>query len=494
MKLAEYIEQDATGLARLIAEGEITALDALGAAKELRDLWNPKLNSIVFDMEGEAERLIEELDAQAPLYGVPFLIKDIGISYKGFPTTHSCRIFAQSQADHDSELMVRYKKAGLITFGKTNTPEFGLKGVTESEFRGPCRNPWSFEHSPGGSSGGAAAAVAAGIVPVAHANDGGGSIRIPASCTGLVGLKPSRGRIPMGPVTGESWMGQVCNHVLSRTVRDSALLLDLTHGMDPGSPYTAPPVEMKYTQAMEKPVKKMKIAFSSQSLYGKGTHPDCIEAIEKTVQLCRDLGHEVIEDQPAFSKSEMTRAYLIIVASALASELREASRIIGRPLRASDMELASWILTLIGRAVSGEDLAHAVGLSRRVGRELGSFFARYDLFLLPTLAYPPPRIGELDFSSKDIWTMKFLKLFPFKSLLLQAMEQIAEESFEQMPNTELFNQTGNPAISLPLHWNASGLPIGAQFVSAYGREDQLLQVARQLEEARPWKNRFPQID
>ena len=494
MKITEYTVCDATDLAKLIRSKEITSEEALSASRALMDKWNPQLNAIVLDMPAEAAKLTAELDSDAAFSGVPFLLKDIGLSYKGYPTTHSCKAFADVVAKHDSELAVRYKKAGLIVMGKTNTPEFGIKGVTDSEFRGVCRNPWSTNHTPGGSSGGSAAAVAAGIVPIAHANDGGGSIRIPASCCGLVGLKPSRGRMPMGPEAGEGWLGQVSNHVLTRSVRDSAALLDLTHGADAGSPYVAPAVPIKYLDVIEKPVEKMRIAFSARSLYGKETHADCLRALEQSVKHCQALGHEVVEVDLEFSKEELVRSYLTISACAMAAEFKIADKYLGRAIRASDMELASWVLGLIGRSVSGEDLAHAINVSRTAGRVLGKFFQDYDLFMLPTMAYPPTKIGELDFSFKDRMTMQFLRMFPMKSLVLQAMKKISEESFEQCPNTELFNQTGVPAISLPLHWNSEGLPIGMQFVSAYGREDQLLQVARQLEEACPWKGRHPALD
>ena len=489
--ITEYSKWDATETAKKIKNKDVSAAELASHAIQLIEKWNPKLNAVVLKMYDEGKKLINELDPQAPLYGVPFLIKDISLAYKGFPLTGSCKGMSDYVPTYDSELMLRYKKAGLIVLGKTNVPECGLKGVTDSEMRGVCRNPWNLGFTPGGSSGGSAAVVAARIVPVAHANDGGGSIRIPASCCGLIGLKPSRGRMPMGPEVGESWMGQVADHVVTRSVRDSALLLDLTHGSDPGSPYTAPQFSGLYTQSIEQPFKKMRIAYSFKSLYGKQTHAECKKALEHSIELCKGLGHELVEKDLAINQQEMVRAYMTIVAASMAAEMREIERQFGKVLGPNDMELPTWILVLLGRALQAGELAHAVYLSRKAGRALGQFFDQHDFFMLPTMAYPPTAIGELDFSIVKKGLMQVLKTVPHRKLLLTALDQIVEESFEKIPNTELFNQTGLPAISVPLFWGKNNLPIGTQFVSAYGREDQLLWIARELEKANPWVDKFP---
>lgn len=490
----EYIHWDATDVAAKIRDKEISPEEALNCAIEQIEKWNPHLNAVVLEMYDEARRLIRELDREAPFYGVPFLLKDIGLAYKGYPLTGSCRALQDHIPDYDSELAIRYRRAGLIVMGKTNVPEAGLKGVTDSAFRGVCRNPWSLNHTPGGSSGGAAAAVAARIVPVAHGNDGGGSIRIPASCCGLVGLKPSRGRMPMGPKIGESWMGQVADHVLTRSVRDSAALLDLTHGADSGAPYGIHAPNERYLEAIEKPPGRLKIAYSFKSLYGKNTHPVCRAALENSLRVCRDLGHELVEEDLRFDRTEMVRAYMTVVASAMAFEAGEIARLVGRELTAADVEPGTWTLVLMGRSLRADELASAIQLSRRAGRELGKFFERHDLFMAPTLAYPPTVIGELDFSMTDRLLMGLLKALPSRALLMKAMDHIVEESFEKIPNTELFNQTGNPAISLPLYWDENNLPIGTQFAAAYGREDLLLRIARQLEQASPWHHKMPVLN
>lgn len=481
--IKEYSKWSATEVAQKIRAKEVSASEVLKTAISEIEEKNQRLNAVTYKMYDEAEKLLAKAEVDAPFYGVPFLLKDIGLAYEGHPLTASCQALKNYRPDYSSELALRYLRAGFVFLGRTNVPECGLKGVTDSKMHGACRNPWNSDYTPGGSSGGAAAAVASGMVPVAHGSDGGGSIRIPASCCGLIGLKPSRGRMPTGPRAGDGWMGQVADHVLAKSVTDSAQILDLTHGIDSGAPYSIPRPKQTYSSAIQKPLGKKKIAFSKDSLFGKGTHPECMQALEKSIKFCEDLGHEVIEAKPEFDAKEMTQAYMTVVAGSMTAELREVAKLLGRPIRANDMELASWVLGLIGTSLDAGDMAQAVLVSRKMSRELGRFFQTYDYFMLPTMAYPPTKIGQLDFGMKDQLLMQVLRAVPVKKLLLKALDHIVEESFEYCPNTELFNQTGSPAISLPLHLGENNLPIGIQFVSAYGREDLLLQIAKQFEDS-----------
>ncbi|MBL4906697.1 MAG: amidase, partial [Sneathiella sp.] len=434
------------------------------------------------------------IDMSAPFAGVPFLLKDLIAQYKGVPTTGSCKILDGVPEKTDSELVVRLKKAGVITFGKTNTPEFGIMGITEPQFRGPSHNPWDLSESTGGSSGGSGAAVAARIVPMAHGGDGGGSIRIPSSHCGLVGLLPSRGRNPMGPDIGEGWGGLSREHVLTRTVRDSAAMLDCLCGPDTGAIYTAPTLETgSFLSACDKTDRPYKIAFSKSALYAGDIHPDCVRAVEGTVTLLQDLGHTVEEAQPEFDRHSLAMAYFRIVCSWIAWEIDLTAKRTGRSVQSGDYELPSWIMGLVGWKNSASDLAHAYQTCQAAARMMGRFHKKYDLFLTATTAQPQSKIGELYPKGSDITAMKFLKTFPLKSLLNKALETLAEDALSATPNTQLFNQTGQPAISLPLHRNAAGLPIGVQFAAEYGNEWALYRIASQLEAAKPWISEKPKL-
>ena len=492
--IKEYDEYDAIGLADLIKKGEISAGEAVGSAIEKIEELDKKINSVVLKMYDHAKEKIDQTSKASPLFGVPFLIKDLGINYKGFPSTGSCRFTCDYMPDTTSNLMERFLEAGLIPLGKTNTPEMGIMGVTEPKMRGPCHNPWNLDYTSGGSSGGSAAAVAARMVPLAQGGDGGGSIRIPASACGLVGLKPSRGRTPFGPDANESWMGLVVQHVLTRSVRDSALLLDLTKGADEGAAYAAPETPGTYLERLHHNPKKLRIAFSFESIYGKETHPVCRSALEESVQLCEDLGHEVIEAHPQYDKQHMVESYLTIVAVCTQRELEDASLLLNKPLKASEFELLTWFLYLAGKSLKAEDLANAIGSMRGASLILGKFFQDYDLFMTPTLAHPPSPIGLMDLKVHEVVAINAAKLAPKRILMKKMLKQMAETGLERTPNTQLFNQSGSPAISLPLyHDEPSQLPIGIQFASAYGREDRLFEIAGQLECARPWADRKPRF-
>ncbi|MCG8493215.1 MAG: amidase [Sneathiellales bacterium] len=489
-----YENLDATGLSDLVKKGEVSALELLEQAITRTEQLNPQLNAIVQTFYDDAKNRLQQGEAQkGPFAGVPFLVKDLISTVEGTATTGSCKILEHCIEPADSELVRRMRKAGLVIFGKTNTPEFGIMGITEPQFRGAARNPWDLSLTPGGSSGGAGAAVAARIVPMAHGGDGGGSIRIPSSHCGLVGLLPSRGRNPIGPDIGEAWGGFAREHVLTRSVRDSAKMLDCLSGPDIGALYTAPSVGYGFYDACEEPARQLRIAYTKDALYGADNHPDCIKAVEQTVSLLQELGHEVVEARPEFDRHTLAKAYFQIVSAWVAWEIEYSARKAERPLRSGDYELTSWVMGLVGWKNSAALLADAMDTCHQASRLMGEFHQKYDLLLTSTTARPPAEIGELYPSGKDEFAMKILKALPFKGLLNKALDSLAEEALSATPNTQLFNQTGQPALSLPLFENAAGLPIGIQFAAEFGNEWTLYNIAAQLEKARPWRDRKPSI-
>jgi amidase len=365
------------------------------------------------------------------------------------------------------------KRAGFVPFAKTNVPEFGILPTTESTLYGPARNPWNTKHSTGGSSGGSAAMVAAGVVPVAHANDGGGSIRIPAACCGLVGLKPTRGRNPMGPDLGDAMSGFVAEHVVTRTVRDTAAVLDATAGPDIGDPYWAPPPHRPYVDELSIPPGRMRIAFMTKGFDGAPLHPECVAAVEATAKLLADLGHDVHEAAPEINPQLMMFAFLSIWTSGVGAIVQSAQLLHGRTPDQSLFEPLTWAMLERGRSVSAADYQVAVGLLQQFSRQVARFFQTYPVLVTSTLSRPPAAIGEINGQSADM-----------DDVLGRAGAYI---------QTPLFNATGQPAISLPLHWTPDGLPVGVQLAGRFGEEGQLIRLSAQLEAARPWIGRRPPV-
>lgn len=490
MNFPEYDDLDAIGLAELVSKGETTPAELLEAAIERMEARNPALNAVVYPMLERARSKADSLP-DGPLKGVPFLFKDLKLGLAGVPTSNGCKLTKDYAPERSSVTAERYEAAGLQTFGKTNTPEFGIMGVTESKLRGPCRNPWNHDHTPGGSSGGSAAAVAARIVPIAHGGDGGGSIRIPASCCGLFGLKPTRGRVSMAPYAGEAWGGFVQEHVLSRSVRDSALLLDIEAQLTPGEPYAQPVKERPWLDEVGADVGKLKIAYTQDTLYAGETHPDCAAATDDALKLLADLGHEVVEATPSIPVAELVNAYFITVASGVAWFCEDAAAKAGKKPRAGDFEPATWLLAQIGWKHTGADLIAAQVAMQRAARDVAAFFEEYDVFVTSSLGRPPTLVGELYPSGSKETQLKILGVLPLKALLNKALQELGTQSLAATPNTQLFNQTGQPAMSVPLFWNDAGLPIGTQFAGRFGDEATLFRLAAQLEEARPWAHRKP---
>lgn len=459
---------DATEQAKLIRTGEIKPIELLEDAIKRIERINPSLNAVVTKMYDEARTALENLP-EGPFSGVPFLLKDHTAFYKGVPITFGSRFLKDLIPEHDSELVVRLKRAGLVILGKTNLPEFGILPTSESELFGPCRNPWNTDCTSGGSSGGAAAAVASGMVPMAHGNDGGGSIRIPASCCGVFGLKPTRARISLAPDKGDFLSGLVSEHALTRSVRDSAALLDATAGPVPGDPYWAPPQARPYIDEVGADPGKLRIAYTTEAFMDVPVHEDCSAAVHDAVRLCEDCGHEITEALPALEKDALVSAFTVLWSAGIASVIKYLG------VEAGQVEHLTWALYELGSTYDAADYLHSVDVIQRISRTVANFFEKYDILITPTLAEPPPPIGSFDSPPENP---------------LYGIARAGQFS----PFTPLCNSTGQPAMSVPLYWNKSGLPIGTQFIGRFGDEATLFRLAAQLEEARPWANKRPTFD
>ncbi len=461
---------DATAQATLVRRGEVSAEELVEAAIRTIETLNPALNAVVATMYAEARAgLRTGLPDAAPFTGVPFLVKDLRAACAGTPMTSGSRFLRGFVPDYDSEFVARAKRAGLTVLGKTSTPELGIQPTTEPRLFGACRNPWDRGRSPGGSSGGSAAAVASGMVPVAHANDGGGSIRIPASCCGLFGLKPTRGRTTLAP--DDDVGGLVAEHAVTRSVRDSAALLDAVSGPAPGDPYFAPPPERPFLQEVGADPGVLRVAFSAVAPPGGPLHEDCAAAAREAAALCADLGHEVEETAPEFDAGAVTRAFEVIWAAGAAAGVDGAALLLGRRPEPDELEPLTWALYERGRSTSAPEHLLAVATLRRAARGVAAFFTRYDVWLTPTLAEPPAPLGAFD-TPED----------PLRGF---------ERGSEYTPFAAVCNVTGQPAMSVPLYWNEVGLPFGVHFAGRYGDEGTLFRLAAQLEEARPWAGRRP---
>jgi amidase len=478
------MDLDATGLAELVRRREVSPLELVDAAIARIEKLDPQLNAVILPAFARAREAAKALAlapdlANRPFAGVPFLMKDLGGGEAGAP----CHMGVKALKDagwverENSHLAERVARAGLISLGRTNTPELGLLPTTEPLAYGPTRNPWNPAHSAGGSSGGASAAVASGMVPMAHASDGGGSIRIPAAHTGLVGLKPTRGRTSFGPSVGERWSGFSCELVVSKSVRDTAGFLDVAQGAEPGDPYAAAPPARPYVQEVGADPGRLRIGLLAGSpREGVSVDPACVEAALATARALDAIGHRVEEASPeAYADPAVGRGYVTVVACCIARALEAVGEKLGRAVTAADVEPMTWAIAEIGRATPVAAYLAQVDFVHRFGRRMAAWWrGGFDLLLTPTTAEPPPRIGEFH-QPLDQPLRPFLRAAPFGAF------------------TFPINLTGQPAISLPVHVTAEGLPVGAMLVAAIGREDLLLRVAAQLEEALPWRDRRPPV-
>ncbi len=492
---AEYSNYDGLGLAELVRRREISTAEILEEAIARIEELNPKLNAVIYRAYDSAREACANGLPHGPFIGLPLLLKDLFTQCTGMPLRSGSRFHRNYVSDSDAELVRRFRNAGAQILGKTNTPEYGLMPVTEPELCGPTRNPWDLSRTSGGSSGGSAAAVASRMVPMAHGNDGAGSIRIPASCCGVFGLKPTRGRNPTGPELQEFWGGFTCDHVLTRSVRDSAAMLDATAGPDIGAPYYLPEPECNYLEEVERQPKKLRIAFTSEPFLPSTVHRDCIAALDDAVQLCRGFGHELVEASPDVDRQTGALAFLTIVCGQVRGEIELAESLFGRKATYRDFEPETWAVGLLGKHSRASDYVKAVQTLQRSSRDTARFFKDYDLLLTPTLASPPPTTGSLKASGIQAWAVKFLGELNSPGLVdaLAGIDSLAQEVFRFIPFTPLFNATGQPAMSVPLYWNDEGLPVGVQFVGRFGDEATLFQLAGQLERARPWSDRRPPV-
>lgn len=489
----EYEKYDGLGLADLVRRREVTPNELVEAAIARIEKHNPQLNAVVHKMYDQARSAAYGRLPSGPFEGIPFLLKDLLAAYAGEPLRNGSRFYQQYVPDEDCEIVKRYKAAGVIILGKTNTPEFGLTPVTEPELFGPAKNPWDLTRTTGGSSGGAGAAVASGMVPLAHGGDGGGSIRIPAACCGVFGFKPTRGRNPSS-LDFEIWQGSVCEHVLSRSVRDSAAMLDATAGPSVGAPYYPTPPSRPFLSEIGTDPGRLRIAYSATPLLGSSVHQDCVEGLEATAQLCKDLGHDLIEAAPQIDGTAFAAAFLTMLCGEVKADIDESADVIGRTPTYSDYEYVTWDLGLLGGHISAGDVVKAIRHLQRACRQIGRFFADYDVYLTPTLSEPPVKHGALHPQGFEKFGLKLMGRLGAGGMLdrLGAIDSAAEGTYEFVPYTMPFNVTGQPAMSVPLQWK-DGLPVGMHFVGRYGDEATLFRLAGQLEQAKPWFDHRPPV-
>ncbi|GGZ97763.1 6-aminohexanoate-cyclic-dimer hydrolase [Arenicella chitinivorans] len=474
MNFSQYADCDGLTLAQSVKAGEIDPQQLLELAYQLVAQLNEPLNAFVSVQTESASEQSRNLNYAAEFAGVPLAMKDCVGYVNGVARDFGSRLARGTVIDFDAEVVKRYKAAGLIPMGTTNVPEFSSSLTTESQLHGPCRNPWDASRSSGGSGGGGGAAVAAGIIPIAYGNDGAGSIRVPASCNGVFGLKPSRGRVPTGPTDGEFWYGLMTHHAITRSVRDSALMLDISGGVDTGAPYTAPPKKRPYLQEVSAAPQRLRVAVCDGRAQGINVHPDCLAALDETTTLLSDLGHDVVNASVDYSAQELHHNVTTMLAVSMAAEVQQTAIDRCREIDHTTVERCNLALYHRGLATSGVDLSKALQFRTDLGRRLGAFMQDWDVMLTPTLAQPPIKLGVLDANSGDL-------------------DAYLEQMWRYCPFTPLANVTGVPAMSVPLCWNPRNLPIGMMFTAAYGGEDTLFRLAGELEAARPWRDKHPPL-
>jgi amidase len=472
--LDELAFLDATAQAELVRQKEIKPIELVEAAIERIQRLNPTLNAVITPMYDLALEAAAGRIPDGPFQGVPFLLKDLIAEYAGVRFTEGSAFLQNYISDHDTELVVRIKNSGLVICGKTNTPEWGALPTTEPLLFGPTRNPWDTRRTPGGSSGGSAAAVASGMVPMAHGNDGGGSIRMPASCCGVFGLKPTRGRNPLGPDYGDLISGLPAEHALTRSVRDSAALLDATSGPDPGDPYWAPPPTRPFIEEVGTDPGRLRIAFTTKTREGIDIHADCIEAVNNAAALCSELGHIVEEKDLEVDAALMARCFYRVWLGGSAWDAEHWERRTGKKITPDQVEPLTWALIEKGRRTDAGTYLLALEDLQHIARDVARRFNNWDVWLTPTLAEPPVPLETFD-SKPDDPMYGFFRSGKF------------------MPFTSVCNVTGQPAMSIPLSWNSENLPIGTHFMSRFGDEATLFRLAAQLEAARPWAHRRPPV-
>ncbi|MDI9260603.1 amidase [Alicyclobacillus sendaiensis] len=482
-------DHDALGLAELVRTRQVHPRELVQAAIERIEALNPALNAVIHTRYERALAEAETVPLDAPFAGVPVLAKDVHQEIQGEPMTFGCKAYASHIAGEDSHFVRQLKQAGAIFLGITNVPEFALMAVTESRHFGPTHNPWDLQVTPGGSSGGSAAAVAAGMVPMAGASDGGGSIRIPAAYCGLFGLKPTRGRTPVGPKLGRHWLGASVNHVLTRSVRDSAAALDSLVMEEKAAAFMTPRSAERYVDVIRRPLPaRLRIAFTTESPLGTKVHPECAEAVVRAVRFLESMGHEVEERSAPVDGRQLAQSYIWMYFGEVGAELHRLHGVLGRKPRPSDVEPATWLLGAIGRSVSAADFVARLQAWDEAASQMETFHETYDIYMTPTTAMPPARIGELSLRWSEERLARWSHRWGIARLLERAgiVDKLVETSLMRTPFTQLANLTGQPAMSLPLYRSSTGVPLGVQVVAARGREDLLLQLACLLEQSSLW--------
>ena len=471
---AEYEQYDALGLADLVRRKEVTPSELLEAAIERVETRNPAINAVVMKLYDYGKKAIADGLPDGPFRGVPLLMKDLTSPVAGVRMTRGSKFFADTPpSPADSEHVKRLKRAGLVIFGRTNTCELGLSLTCEPQLHGPTRNPWNVAHISGGSSGGAAAAVAARMLPIAHASDGFGSIRAPAACCGLVGLKPTRSRNTFAPFAGEGLGGVSTEHAVSLTVRDSAALLDATRGPGPGDPYVAPAPVGPYLKEVGANPGELRIAWTTRAPNDARIEPECLRLLADTVKLCADLGHHVEERDPEIDGAAVVPTFLTLASANTVVNLASHPAA-GRPAREAEVERITWLTAKMGEKISAPDYVRATQTAHRLGRQMAAFHSEWDVLLTPGLASPAVKLGWLDMMMDDV-------------------DEYWRRVFAFSPFTVWFNLTGQPGLMLPLGQSSGGLPLAVQLVAAYGDEAKLFRLGAQLETARPWFGRKPAL-
>ncbi|WP_042225282.1 amidase family protein [Oceanobacillus manasiensis] len=487
MDIQEFIKMDGTEMAEKVHRKEVKPSELLELSFVQLEKVNPDLNAVIYSRK---EKALSEADrffsAAQPFAGVPVLLKETQ-RLAGEKSTSGSRILQDNVAKEDANFVSEFRNAGFQFIGHTNIPEFALKNITESALHGPARNPWNLQHSPGGSSGGSAAAVAAGIVPIAGASDGGGSIRIPASFTGLFGLKPTRGRTPVGPGVGRQWQGAAIDFVLTRSVRDSAVMLDVLQTVQPEAAFQTPLYPQKYKDALEKPFdKKLRIAFSTASPVGTPVSPEAKQAVLQTVKWLESEGHIVEEQTPDIDGIQLMQNYYVMNAGEMASVMSQLEKTQDRGLTELDMELEAWMLYQAGKHVSAAEYALSLASWDYAAAQAAIFHETFDFYITPATAFSAPMVGELTVAEKEARIMREEMLQAEPTKQQELIYDMFLPSLTYSPYTQLANLTGQPAMSVPVHLTESGLPLGVQVMAGKGEEHRLLQLARFLENSSLW--------
>jgi Asp-tRNA(Asn)/Glu-tRNA(Gln) amidotransferase A subunit family amidase len=471
----DYWKYDGLDLAELVRRKEVTAEEILDGVIARIETLNPKLGCVVLRMDEYARRQIKAGLGYGPFTGVPLMIKDLYLLVKDTPIANGSRLFQGMTCPIDQTLSERYRRAGFVFCGRTASPEFGLNMTSDPAIFGPTRNPWDLSRTAGGSSGGSSSAVAARLVPIAHSTDGGGSIRIPASFTGTVGMKPTRLRNPHGPLVGEGWAGLSAAHTITLTVRDQAATLDATSGPAEGDPYAAPPPERPYLAEVGRDPGRLRIAVHTKARSGVPVHAECVQAATVAARLCEELGHTVEEAAPEYDYDQMFEALWVLACSNIANNVDLRLAELKRGLRDDDLEPASHGAYRFGKGLSAVDYARATVAAHGISRRIGAFYAKYDVAISPVSANPALPLGAPPNMKEGDWGK-------YRAAL-----------YQQIAFTPVYNVSGAPAMSVPLHWTAAGLPVGTQLAAGFGNEGVLFRLAAQLEAARPWFNRLPPL-